>query len=82
MKKLRYSVDTRNNQLKHIPGHAREIKTDAEYTDAASTALVDIEAIGKQLEDFTDDFDIRAAYNQLFKAYTMLKVKVNRTTNS
>lgn len=79
MKSLNYGVDTRNNQLKHIPGHADEIKTDAEYTAAASTALTDIEAIGKRLEAFTDDFDMRVAYNKLFSAYTTLKVKVNRS---
>ena len=80
MKQLKYAVDTRNNQLKHIPGHASEIKTDAEYTEAAATAVVDIEAIGKQLEAFTDDFDIRVAYNKLFSAYTTLKVKVKRVS--
>ena len=80
MKQLNYSIEARNNQLKHIPGHASEIKTDAEYTEAAATALANIEAIGKQLEEFTDDFDIRVAYNKLYSAYTMLKVKVNRST--
>ena len=80
MKQLKYAVDTRNNQLKHIPGHASEIKTDAEYTEAAATAVADIEAIGKQLEAFTDDFDIRVAYNKLFSAYTTLKVKVKRVS--
>lgn len=79
MKSLNYTVDTRNNQLKHIPGHASEIKTDDEYTEAAATALTEIEAIGKRLEAFTDDFDIRVAYNKLFGAYTTLKVKVNRS---
>ena len=80
MKPLNYAVDTRNNQLKHIPGHASEIKTDAEYTEAAATTLAGIEAIGKQLEAFTDDFDIRVAYNKLFSAYTTLKVKVKRVS--
>ena len=80
MKSLNYAVDTRNNQLKHIPGHANEVKSDAEYTEAAATALADIEAIGKQLEAFTDDFDIRVAYNKLFSAYATLKVKVNKST--
>ena len=80
MNQLNYSIDTRNNQLKHIPGHASEIKTDAEYTEAAATALANIEAIGKQLEAFTDDFDIRVAYNKLFSAYATLKVKVHKTT--
>ena len=80
MKQLKYAVDTRNNQLKHIPGHASEIKIDAEYTEAAATAVADIEAIGKQLEAFTDDFDIRVAYNKLFSAYTTLKVKVKRVS--
>ena len=80
MKSLNYTVDTRNNQLKHIPGHASEIKTDAEYAEAATTALAGIEAIGKQLEAFTDDFDIRVAYNKLFSAYTTLKVKVKRVS--
>ena len=78
MKQLKYPVDTRNNQLKHIPGHASEIKTDAEYTEAAATALADIETIGKQLEAFTDDFDIRVAYNKLFSAHATLQVKVYR----
>ena len=80
MKSLNYAVDTRNNQLKHIPGHASEIKTDTEYTEAAATALADIEAIGKRLEEFTDDFDIRVVYNQLFSAHATLKVKVNKST--
>ena len=80
MKPLNYAVDTRNNQLKHIPGHASEIKTDAEYAEASSTALAGTEAIGKQLEAFTDDFDIRVAYNKLFSAYTTLKVKVKRVS--
>ena len=66
--------------MKHIPGHASEIKTDAEYTEAAATALTDIEAIGKRLEEFTDDFDIRVAYNKLFSAHATLKVKVNKST--
>ena len=79
MKQLTYAINGRNNQLKHIPGHASEIKTDAEYTKAASTALADIEAIGKHLETFTDDFDIRVAYNKLFSAYTTLKVKVKKS---
>ena len=78
MKQLKYPVDTGNNQLKHIPGHASEIKTDAEYTEAAATALADIETIGKQLEAFTDDFDIRVAYNKLFSAHATLQVKVYR----
>ena len=79
MNPLNYTLDTRNNSLKHIPGHASEIKTDAEYIEAAATALADIEAIGKQIEAFTDDFDIRVAYNQLFNAYSILKVKVNKS---
>ena len=78
MKQLKYAVDTRNNQLKHIPEHASEIKTDAEYTEAASTALADIEAIGEKLEEFADDFDIRVAYNKLFSAHATLQVKVYR----
>lgn len=76
MKSPNYAVDTRNNQLKHIPGHASEIKTDAAYTEAAATALADIEAIGKRLEAFTDDFDMRVAYNQLYSAHATLQVKV------
>lgn len=79
MKSLDYVIDTRNNQLKHIPGHAAEIKTDAAYVEAAASAISNIEAIGKQLEEFTDDFDMRVAYNKLFSAYTTLKVKVNRS---
>ena len=79
MNPLNYRFDTRNNSLKHIPGHASEIKTDAEYIEASSTALADIEAIGKQIEAFTDDFDIRVAYNNLFNAYSILKVKVNKS---
>ena len=65
--------------MKHIPGHASEIKTDAEYIKAAATALANIEAIGEKLEAFTDDFDIRVAYNNLFNAYSILKVKVNKS---
>ena len=81
MKSLKYEIDTRKNQLKHIPGHASEIKTDAEYTEAAATALAEIEAIGKQLETFTDDFDIRVAYNKLYSAHATLKVKVKKAYN-
>ena len=77
MQSLNYAVDTRgNHQLKYIPGHASEIKTDAEYTEAAAIALSGIEAIGKQLEEFTDDFDIRVAYNKLCRAHATLKTKV------
>lgn len=76
MKSLNYVVDTRNNQLKYVPGHASEIKTDAAYREAAAAAITDIEAIGKRLEEFTDDFDMRVAYNKLVGAYQTLKVKV------
>ena len=64
--------------MKHIPGHASELKTDTEYTEAAATALTDIAAIGEQLEPFTDDFDIRIVYNKLFQAHATLNAKVNR----
>ena len=65
--------------MEHIPGHAPKMKTDAAYIEAAASAITDIEAIGKKLEKFTDDFNIRVAYNQLFSAYTTLQVKVNRS---
>lgn len=81
MKPLNYGINTRNNQLKHIPGHASEIRTDAAYTEAAASAIAAIETIGEQLEEFTDDFDMRVAYNKLFSAYTTLKVKVKRPYN-
>lgn len=79
MKSLNYVINTRSNQLEHIPGHAPKMKTDAAYIEAAASAITDIEAIGKKLEKFTDDFNIRVAYNQLFSAYTTLQVKVNRS---
>ncbi|MDE0398871.1 MAG: hypothetical protein OXL96_13835 [Candidatus Poribacteria bacterium] len=81
MKSLNYVIDTRNNQLKHIPGHASEIKTDAEYLEASKSAMADIEAIGEQLEAWADDFDIRVAYNKLVEAHQHLKVKTHRRRN-
>lgn len=77
MKSLNYVIDTRTNQLKYVPGHASEIKTDAAYIEAAASAIADIEAIGQQLEEFTDDFDIRIAYNKLVGAYQTLKIKTD-----
>ena len=61
--------------MKYIPTHASEIKGESEYVEAAISAMADIEAIGKQLEEFTDDFDIRMAYNKLVSVYQTLKVK-------
>ena len=75
MDKLNYEVDPKNNQLKYIRGTASEIKSDAEYTEAAEKAAEALEAIGNELYDFTDDFDIRAAYNQIHGAYSKLKMK-------
>ena len=65
--------------MEHILGHAPKMKTDAAYIEVATSAITDIEAIGKKLEKFTDDFNIRVAYNQLFSAYTTLQAKVNRS---
>ena len=64
-----------------IPGHASEIKTDAAYAEAAASAIADIEAIGTQLEKFTDDFNIRVAYNKLVGAYQTLQIKVREPKN-
>lgn len=79
MKSLDYDINKRTRQLKHIPGNASEMKTDAAYIEAAASAIADIETIGKQLEKFTDDFNIRVAYNKLFSAYTTPQAKVNRS---
>ena len=79
MKSLNYVINTRGNQLDHIPGYAREIKTDAAYVEAAVSAIADIEAIGKQLEKFTDDFNIRAAYNKLVDVRQTLQFTVRES---
>lgn len=65
--------------MEHIPGHASEIKTDAAYVEAAVSAIADIEAIGKQLEKFTDDFNIRVAYNKLVDVCQTLKFTVRES---
>ena len=78
MEALNCTIDTKNNQLKYIPGHASEIKTDAEYIEAAASALASIEAIAEQLHAFTDDFDIRVAYNKLLSVRANLQVKIER----
>lgn len=76
MKPVDYEiVDRKNNQMQHIRGTASEIKRDAEYTEAAEKAVEALEAIGNELYEFTDDFDIRAAYNQIYGAYSKLKIK-------
>ena len=74
MKKLDYVLNRRNNQLEYLRGLC-EIKTDAEYTEAAEKAAEALEAIGNELYDLTDDFDIRSAYNQIYGAYQKLKMK-------
>lgn len=79
MKSLNYVVDTGSNQLEHIPGHANEIKTDAAYVAAAVLAIADIEAVGRQLEEFTDDFNIRVAYNKLVAVCKTLQFTIRES---
>ena len=75
MKQVNYLIDPKSNEFKPIRGTASEIKTDAEYLEAAAKAVEALEEVGKELEAFTDDFDIRSAYNQLCRAYNKLKMK-------
>ena len=79
MKSLNYVINTGSNQLEHIPGHASEIKTDAAYVEAAVSAIADIEAIGKKLEELTDDFNIRVAYNKLVDVCQSLQFTVHES---
>lgn len=79
MKSLNYVINTGSNQLEHIPGNANEIKTDAAYREAAVAAIADIEAIGTRLEEFTDDFNIRVAYNKLVDVYQTLQFTVRES---
>ena len=76
MKQINYEiVDRKNNELRFVRGTASEIKRDTEYTEAAAKAVEALEAIGNELYDLTDDFDIRSAYNQIYGAYQKLKMK-------
>ncbi|RKU21022.1 hypothetical protein C6499_22650 [Candidatus Poribacteria bacterium] len=79
MKSLDYVIDTRSNQLEYIPGHASKIKTDAAYVEAAVSAIADIETIGKKLEEFTDDFNIRVAYNKLVDVCQTLQFTIRES---
>ena len=71
MKKLNYKVDLRSNEFKPT----FQIKNDGKYLEATAKAIEALEQIGKDLEEFTDDFDIRSAYNQMYGAYSKLKIK-------
>ena len=75
MNQVNYLIDPKSNEFKPVRGAASEIKSDAEYTEAAAKAVEALEKAGKELEEFTDDFDIRSAYNQIYGAYSKLKMK-------
>lgn len=75
MNNMKYYIDPNTNEFRPIRGAADQVKNDAEYIQAAKEAADALSEIGQKLEEFTDDFDIRSAYNQIYRAYIKLKVK-------
>ena len=72
MKELNYTLNPKTNGLQYVPNQKK--KSDTERSEAASAAIAKLDDIAEILEDFTDDFHARIAYNKLFSAYNDLSI--------